>query len=584
MTKVQPQETAERTRYDRAVREYGSYSNYIQRQQLEAVEAVSYEAYKEYSLSVRDPDFPGSDKPGADEETLLETLDAKQQRPPYWMQPAYLAVLPYLFLIGCPDGSEEHKKAKQGICGRTTRLPLFPVVTKEEEEVPKAFWKDYTEHGWPSNQGLAQRFVTPEEDREVMRRLGAAMLTRPGSAVPTKTQSLASLLDEDITEPGWIIEDVLREGNAMMVYGPSGIGKTFFVHTLMLMASHGRGVGVQDLDTGEWILRAGQHQGVRVGLIDGEMMKFDIRERTKIICGALGLTPGKSIHRERSLDLEALRLAQLAKGADPRETDTDVWLLDREPEEAPEDVGQVVTSDTTADLSRIELTFKQDQDAMADFLDLAHSDWKHQVLRYVEERDIKVIVFDNLSTLSASLEDESKSTSWNPLNDLVVALKQKGVSTILVHHAGKGGNGTFRGSTNLITVLDSVVRLSQVDEEEISGDARFRVGMLKKRLAGVPAIEGKVLRLLDGRWVTEVDEEGDLERILRAYKTRRYVNQTEVAEALNMSQSKVSKALGKAYVTGDAEKDDIEKWTQEARMLRANPEAFNAPEVEELEI
>src|SRR4051794_33801284 len=58
--------------------------------------------------------------------------------------------------------------------------------------------------------------------------------------------------------------------------------------------------------------------------------------------------------------------------------------------------------------------------------------------------DTALVVLDNLSSLAGGRENEGDD--WRPMQDLVLSLRRRGTSTLLVHHSGKGGQqrGTSR--------------------------------------------------------------------------------------------------------------------------------------------
>ena len=54
------------------------------------------------------------------------------------------------------------------------------------------------------------------------------------------------------------------------------------------------------------------------------------------------------------------------------------------------------------------------------------------------------MVIDNLSTL-CRYGRENESESWGPVQEWILGLRRRGLSVLLVHHAGKGG--TQRGTS-----------------------------------------------------------------------------------------------------------------------------------------
>ena len=402
----------------------------------------------------------------------------------------------------------------------------------------------------------------------------------PGSAVPLKEQTLGELFREDVPQPKWLIESILREGGALMVYGPAGKGKTWLVHTLILLALHGQGIGVRDTEAEvgneqRWVLKAGDHAPIKVGLLDGEMVKAEIKERFRLLCEGLQLQPGgNTTNGLPPMDPTQLQLAMLKGGA--TEADIKVALRSLEPSErmpGDEDENDEGRGQARVNLDNVVMYLKTDQDPRAHFPDLADDLWKTRIIEFAKSKDLKVLVFDNLATLSPSLEDENAATAWAPLNDLIVALKREGIATIIVHHAGKGGN--FRGSSNIVTTLESVINLKAVSTEDaVCKDARFNVEVEKSRAHGTCYANGKTLRLSDNRWKVEIDHTAMSEKVARLIKHCDYTTQGEVALALGITQGQVSKILAKAYAIGTANQHDMNACFKKAKMLRANPEAF----------
>ena len=51
---------------------------------------------------------------------------------------------------------------------------------------------------------------------------------------------------------------------------------------------------------------------------------------------------------------------------------------------------------------------------------------------------VELLVLDNLSSLTAVIRDND-AESWNPIQEWLLRLRRRGVSVLIVHHAGKGG-------------------------------------------------------------------------------------------------------------------------------------------------
>ena len=88
-----------------------------------------------------------------------------------------------------------------------------------------------------------------------------------------------------------------------------------------------------------------------------------------------------------------------------------------------------------------------------------------------------LVVLDNLSSLARYKENEADG--WQPLQDLVLSLRRRGTSTLLVHHAGKGGQQ--RGTSRREDILDTVIALRRPEEYEATEGARFHWHFEKAR-------------------------------------------------------------------------------------------------------
>lgn len=69
---------------------------------------------------------------------------------------------------------------------------------------------------------------------------------------------------------------------------------------------------------------------------------------------------------------------------------------------------------------------------------------------------VELLVLDNLSSLTAVIRDND-AESWNPIQEWLLRLRRRGVSVLIVHHAGKGGEQ--RGTSRREDVLDTSISL-----------------------------------------------------------------------------------------------------------------------------
>jgi putative DNA primase/helicase len=101
--------------------------------------------------------------------------------------------------------------------------------------------------------------------------------------------------------------------------------------------------------------------------------------------------------------------------------------------------------------------------------------------------DINLLILDNLSTLCTSTS-ESASDAWVPIQNWLLKLRRKGISVLLVHHAGT--NGRQRGTSRREDALDTVIALRRTEDYSPEQGARFEIHFekLRNRADGVGAI------------------------------------------------------------------------------------------------
>lgn len=270
----------------------------------------------------------------------------------------------------------------------------------------------------------------------------------------------------------------LPEGANVMVYGPRGIGKTFF--ELSLTAS---------LVTANPFLKWTVSDPVGVLYVDGEMQLDELRSRmTDLLPG-----PPKAplhflssemvyhrLHRDLILSSEAVR-------------DEILTILDAHPK-------------------------------------------------------IRVLIFDNVSCLFVGI-DEDKKQAWEPVASWLIRLRHRGLATVLVHHAGKGGQQ--RGTSGREDALDTVVALSRPATHEAKEGCHFEVKFEKCRSVkgdNVGPLDVKLIEK-DGRltW-TYQDLELSKEDEVRALLADGLTSNAEIAEALGITRAyvwKLRKKIGK---------------------------------------
>ena len=91
---------------------------------------------------------------------------------------------------------------------------------------------------------------------------------------------------------------------------------------------------------------------------------------------------------------------------------------------------------------------------------------------------VGLLVLDNLSSLTTVIRDND-AESWNPIQEWLLRLRRRGVSVLIVHHAGKGGQQ--RGTSHREDVLDTSISLRRPSDYLPTEGARFEVHFEKSR-------------------------------------------------------------------------------------------------------
>jgi len=171
--------------------------------------------------------------------------------------------------------------------------------------------------------------------------------------------------------------------------------------------------------------------------------------------------------------------------------------------------------------------------------------------------EIKLIVVDNISTLSCAKENEADG--WAPVQGWALRQRASGRSVLFVHHAGKGG--AQRGTSRREDVLDTVIALRHPTQYKQEHGAVFEVHFEKNRgLYGdeVKPFEAS-LHLDNGQemsWSMRSIEQTTFDKVVTLFNDG--VKQNDIAEELGIDKSNVSRHVKRARESGllDTEIDD----------------------------
>jgi hypothetical protein len=102
-----------------------------------------------------------------------------------------------------------------------------------------------------------------------------------------------------------------------------------------------------------------------------------------------------------------------------------------------------------------------------------------EILRLVDTLEgVGVVFLDNLSCLT-NPEDDNAASSWSGVQELLLALRRRGVACVVGHHSGK--NGMQRGTSRRADILDVVLKLTPVADGVVDGRTRVQIDFEKGR-------------------------------------------------------------------------------------------------------
>jgi hypothetical protein len=107
---------------------------------------------------------------------------------------------------------------------------------------------------------------------------------------------------------------------------------------------------------------------------------------------------------------------------------------------------------------------------------LASRDVQSELDQWLDGVDL--LILDNLSCLTAVVRDND-AESWGPIQEWLLKLRRRGISVLIVHHAGKGGQQ--RGTSRREDVLDTIISLRRPVDYAPAEGARFEVHFEKAR-------------------------------------------------------------------------------------------------------
>lgn len=159
-------------------------------------------------------------------------------------------------------------------------------------------------------------------------------------------------------------------------------------------------------------------------------------------------------------------------------------------------------------------------------------------------KGMNMVVLDNISTLCRTGK-ENESQSWQPMQSWLLDLRRRGLTVLLIHHAGKSGDQ--RGTSAREDTMDTVISLRRPREYNMAEGARFEVHLTKARgIVGDDAKSFEAHLKAEGNalhWSVKELEDVELEQLKRLLDEGYTVR--DAAEEMGKSKSAVQRLKNK---------------------------------------
>jgi putative DNA primase/helicase len=179
--------------------------------------------------------------------------------------------------------------------------------------------------------------------------------------------------------------------------------------------------------------------------------------------------------------------------------------------------------------------------------DLASAKGQDSIAEHLD--GVELVIIDNLSAL-CRFGRENESESWSPVQSWILELRRRGISVLLIHHAGKGGQQ--RGTSRREDVLDTVINLRHPDDYTPDQGARFEVHIEKGRsILGEDAEAFEAwLQVRDDAAIWEMRDLEDVEMNRVIELTKEGLSVRDIQEETGISKSSVQRLRKKAQAEG----------------------------------
>lgn len=183
---------------------------------------------------------------------------------------------------------------------------------------------------------------------------------------------------------------------------------------------------------------------------------------------------------------------------------------------------------------------------------LGDSEQRKALLDYSVENEIQVLVIDNLSSVSNVSENDNDD--WMELGEWLLDFRRKGISVLVVHHAGRNGN--MRGASRREDPAFWIIRLDDSKARTATTEgARFVSTFTKpsRNSRHVPTpLDWHVTEDEGGRFRIAHEAAGNEELVYQCIRDG-LTRCSEIAEELGLSKGTISKIAKRLESSGRIE-------------------------------
>lgn len=185
-------------------------------------------------------------------------------------------------------------------------------------------------------------------------------------------------------------------------------------------------------------------------------------------------------------------------------------------------------------------------------LQLGDAEHREALLDYCVEKQIKVLVIDNLSSMSDIKENDNDD--WSAIGDWLLEYRRRGIAVIVVHHAGR--NGQMRGASRREDAAFWVIKLDDSKERTNTEDgARFVSKFTKSRNSGKwPTNKDWHITVNDDGNFNVDCEQADNETLVYSLIKDGVDKCSDIADSLNLGKGTVSKIATRLEKSGKINK------------------------------